>query len=196
MRALVARLRREGGFTLVESLVAIAAGGVVLAALVTMLTFTSRMGNDLQEASAGQTEIRAALDELTHDLRQAYTGDASAPIQLMDATNLVFTSPDRGTPMRLRRLSYRLAGGRFERALAVSTNTTAPPWTFPASGPWVARATELVNPAAFTYVDAAGAPTADPAAVRTVTVRLQVRPGSGQGTLSTYETSVTLRVTP
>jgi prepilin-type N-terminal cleavage/methylation domain-containing protein len=188
-------LHREDGFTLIESLVAIAAGSIVLAALVTLLTVTSRWSGDVQEAAVSQTEVRSAMDELARDLRQAYTGDAAVPaVSTMTATDLVFTSPDRATPMHLRRIYYRLSGGRFERAIAVSTNTGAPPWTFPLPGAWVTRAQKIVNAGAFTYLDSAGAPTTDPAAVRTVTVRLEVAAGSGQGTRSAYETSVTLRV--
>jgi type II secretory pathway component PulJ len=187
------RLADERGFSLMEALVATAAGGVVLAALVTMLTMTARWGADVQEASVDQIEARSALDEFAHELRQAYTGDGTPPIVALDSTQVVFYSPDRGTPFRLRRVSYRIAGTRLERAIALSTNTGAPPWTFGPAGSWAPRVEQLQAGSTIDAVDAAGAPTTNPAAARTVTVTLVVKAGTGQGTTSRYQASATVR---
>ena len=193
MRAAVAR---EQGMSLVETVFATSAAAIVLTGLVTLLTVTARWGDDVQEASVTQTEVRGALDELVREVRQAWSGDGTPAIELLSPTQITFRSPDRGTPMRLRRISYQLTGGRFERAIAVSTNTGAPPWTFGPRSAWVPQFRGVENAQPFTYLDESGLATTDPARVRTVTVTVVMPGGTGQGTRSTYSVSATLRASP
>ena len=67
---------------------------------------------------------------MARELRQAYTGDTTYPIQTATATTLQFLSPDRATPFHNRHIAYRLAsGGQIDRAMTTSTDTDGAPWT-------------------------------------------------------------------
>ena len=187
------RPHAQAAYTLVELLVAMAVLSVAFAAFAALLGVLIRHSGETQERSTLQTEARAAIDRLVQDLRQANTGDAGTPILSLGSSQITFLSPDRATPFRLRQIAYRVSGDRLERAMAVSTNTGGPPWTFPALGAWVAQAGSIVDPAVFSYVDAAGVATTNPAGVRTVNVRLRVATRTSPGAPTTYETSATLR---
>jgi len=188
---------REHGFTLVEMLVTITFIGVLFAAFALVVGSGLRHSKQVEEESTLQTEVRGAIDRLSQDLRQAYTGeDGVVAIESISPTQITFLSPDRSTPVRLRRISYRLSSGTLERALAVSTDNDGPPWSIPALSGWATEAGSIVNSSLFTYFDAAGAVTADPAEVRTISVTVVVATLAQPARQSTYETSVTLRATP
>ncbi len=193
-RLLLHRLRREGGFTLSEMLVVLAILGILVAAFTALLSATITHSTEIQEQDVTQTEVRAAVDRLAADLRQAYSGDsATAPVESATGTTIQFLSPDRVQPFHLRRIAYRLSGGVLERAIATSTDTDGYPWVFPALGPYGQVLGSIKNSTPFTFLDAANAPTTVAAAVRTVMITFTVATKSSPGRQYTYATSVTVR---
>ena len=186
-------VRREDGFTLIEMLASMIFIGVLFAAFALVLSSTLRHNNEVTAESTAQTELRAAIDGLAAELRQAYSGDTTSPIASISGTQITFLSPDRASPFHLRRISYQLSSGNFQRAIAISTDTDGAPWNFPPLGAWATRVKSVVNATAFTYLDASGVATANPASVRTVSVALTVSTTTSQGRQFTYSTSVTLR---
>jgi hypothetical protein len=161
-------------------------------ALTLTLTTTTHWGNQVQEDSVIETEARSVIDGLAKDLRQSYAGNTGTLIEAMSPTTITFDSPDRSTPFRLRRISYRLAGGQIDRQAATSSNTAAP-WTFPAMSPWARQIGSVVSPTAFSYFDASGAATTNVAAVQTVKIAVTITTGSSQGRRFTYSSTVSLR---
>jgi prepilin-type N-terminal cleavage/methylation domain-containing protein len=187
-------LRREDGFTLMEMLVTIIVTGILFTAIMGSLASSLHWGSEVQERSVLQTEVRNTVDRLAAELRQAYTGDTTPLIEAAGPTALTFSSPDRGTPLRLRKLSYRLSNGTLERAAATSTNAGTPPWTFPALEAWIPQVGSVANTVLFSYATSAGAPTTDPALVKSVTITVSVATKEARTRQFTYRTSVTLRV--
>jgi prepilin-type N-terminal cleavage/methylation domain-containing protein len=188
------RLGRQEGFTLLEALIAMTLLAIVTGVLMTVLSSTAHWSNDTQERTALQGEVRFALDALSQDLRQAYVGGSAAAIESAGSTQIVFDSPDRSTPFHLRRISYRLLNGELQRSVATTTNTDGPPWAFAPDFGWVRQVGSVGNSTIFTYLDASGAATTDPTAVRSVAVTLQVRPAADAMPV-TYSANVTLRTT-
>ena len=121
----------EQGFTLVELVVSMVLIGVIFAIFSITMGATIRTSNEVQENSVLQGEVRAAVDGLAKDLRQAYTGNGNPGIERMLPAEIQFVSPDRQTPFHLRRVNYKLSNKTLQRASALSTNTGSPPWTFP-----------------------------------------------------------------
>ncbi len=187
--------RKSTGFTLVELLVAMVLLAVLLGSFSLLFSSAIRHSTDVQERVLLQTEARAAVDRLVRDLRQAYTGDASPPLETIGASAITFLSPDRAEPFHLRRIAYRVNGDKLERAMALSTDVDGPPWQFPALGTWAAQASGLVDSAVFAYRDKNGAATADPAAVHTVLVTLAVASRTSPARRLTYSTNVEVRAT-
>jgi prepilin-type N-terminal cleavage/methylation domain-containing protein len=184
----------ERGYTLVELLVVLALTGVLVSAFVGALGSTLHWGGEIATRSILQTEARSTLDGLADELRQAYTGDATPLVEAATPTSITFDSPDRQSPMHLRRISYRLVGGQLQRSVTPSTNAGAAPWTFPAtSGPWQRRLGSIVNGAVFAYADSSGAATTDPTKVKTVTITVTVATFAAKARQATYSTAVTLR---
>ena len=110
------RLRREDGFTLMEMLVTVIVTGILFTAIMGSISSVMHWGGEVQERSVLQTEVRGAVDRLAADLRQAYTGDATPLIDTAAGSSLVFNSPDRSTPLRLRKISYQLVSGELQRS--------------------------------------------------------------------------------
>jgi prepilin-type N-terminal cleavage/methylation domain-containing protein len=189
----MSRLRREDGFTLMEMLVTVILAGILLTAMMGSIASTLHWGTEVQERSVLQTELRAAVDRLAADLRQAYTGTPTGLVETAGATALTFNSPDRGTPLRLRKISYRIVNGALQRSQATSTNTGSPPWTFPSAGPWEPQVGSIVNSTVFTYADGTGAATTSAAAVKTVTITVTIATRDQRAREFTYRTSVTVR---
>jgi prepilin-type N-terminal cleavage/methylation domain-containing protein len=187
------RLRREDGFTLMEMLVTVIVTGILFTAIMGSISSVMHWGGEVQERSVLQTEVRGAVDRLAADLRQAYTGDATPLIDTAGATSLVFNSPDRSTPLHVRKISYQLVAGELQRAVATSTNAGSGPWTFGLAGPWEAQVGSIVNTTLFTYLDAAGAVTTDPARVKSVAITVTIATKNARTRQFTYRTSVTLR---
>lgn len=194
MTRLAVPLRRESGFTLIEMLSAMAVLGLLAAAVSVALSSMIRHSDEVEDRTALQGEVRFTLDRLAVDLRQAYSGvDGVSPIEAVSSTGLTFLSPDRAEPFHLRRISYRLSGGAIERATATSTDTDGAPWSIPALGSWVKQVESVTNAAPFSYFDANGAATTNPAEVATVTIDLVVATNSSPTRTLRYSTSVTVR---
>jgi prepilin-type N-terminal cleavage/methylation domain-containing protein len=185
--------KRDGGFTVVELLVVLAILGVVFAVFSMVLSTSVRDSGEVREDAVLQGEVRAAVDRLAQDLRQAYTGDTTSPIETMTATQLTFLSPDRATPLHNRRISYRLQSGTLERAMATSTNTGGPPWTIPALGSYQAQVSSVRNSTVFTYFDVTGAATTAATNVASITVTVKVSTKTSTAREFTYSTSIALR---
>ncbi len=165
-----------------------------------LMSTTVKTSARVQEQSTLQTEVRAVVDQLASDLRQAQcdasTTPATPPVATGTGTQLTFYSPDRLTPYHLRQISYRLAGGELDRRFATTTNTssTGPPWTWGSFGGWSKQIDSVTNTAVFTYYDADGAATSTAADVASVNVALTVAPHPGLGGSSTtYQTTIGLR---
>jgi type II secretory pathway component PulJ len=188
------RLRSEGGFTVPEFLVGMVVLAIILVGFGEVLINTSKTSNRVEEQAMLQNEVRASIDRLTTDVRSATHADDTSPIVTVSPSTFTFDSPDRGTPFHLRRISYRLNGAKLERSTLTSTNTGSPPWTFPNVVPaWIQELTSVQNSTVFTYYDAAGAPTTDPTAVRSIRMTLTVRPLQTQAAATTYSSLVTIR---
>jgi prepilin-type N-terminal cleavage/methylation domain-containing protein len=207
-----ARLRSEEGFSLVELLTVLVLMGILLPALALMLTTTVHWTSETQEDSVLQTEARGAIDRLTSELRQAYSGDTTSPITSItpqSGTYLTFLTPDRTVPasdgsdaFHELKVSYRLNGNTLERASWSSTNTTpsatAPTWTFPATpAKWIKVLGSIRNPSSvFTFKDGSNPPVSTPTAslVRSVDILVKVGTTTSQGRQFNYQTTATLRV--
>jgi Tfp pilus assembly protein PilW len=196
-------LRAEDGVTLTELLVVMVFLSVLFSAFAMMMTTSIHRGNQLEEQDTLRAEVRFAIDRLAQDLRGAYTGDSTSPIQSIGGTQITFLSPDRATaatssPFHLRTITYTLAGGQLTRAVKTSTNTFPNTgWTWPTATPTaVSVLGSLVNTVVFTTVDPnTGACTTtvatDPTA-RAVCVTVKVAP-KHSATQYTYTTNVYLR---
>lgn len=206
IRALRHRFRDERGVTLSEMLVVIVFVGLLSAAF--SLTFSSaiRHSSEIEKQSSLQTDVRGALDPMTRELRQAYSGTATSPIESIAATGtptITFTTPDRDCVgssclFKLRRVSYRLTGGNFQRAAYTSTNdSSAASWTWPSGSPpgnWATLVTGVTTTSPFAFLDANGQVTATAANVRMVKTSLAAQT-LGAGHTLTYSTSASLRTT-
>jgi prepilin-type N-terminal cleavage/methylation domain-containing protein len=190
-------LRREDGFTISELLTSMAVLGVFLAVASMAISSAIRHSDEVEDQSVIQAEVRGAIEQFASDFRQAYSGDdATSPIESISATQITFLSPDRQVPFHLRRLSYRLSGGNFQRARATSTDTDGAPWSIPALSAWATLVGSVSTPAPFTYYDANGTQLTaytNPSLVQTVKVRLDVATNSNTSRVFTYSTSVTRR---
>ena len=192
MRLLIRVARREEGFSLIELLVASVLLGILAAAFAFVLGSTVTHSAATQDASVAQHEARSAVERFAADLRQAYTGDDAAyPIEVTNGTSVQFLSPDRAAPFHLRRVSYRLTAGRFERSQGISSDTDGPPWNIGVAGGWTKLVGGVTTAAPFSYFDASGNATTNPLAVRTVRLQMTVRTKGRRTT--TYGTYVTVR---
>jgi prepilin-type N-terminal cleavage/methylation domain-containing protein len=116
-------MRDERGFTLPELLVGMTLLAIVLTAFGQMLITSSKTSNRVEEQAALQAEVRASVDRLTTDFRQATTTGAPSPVESVSTTAFTFDSPDRQTPFHLRRIAYRVVNGQLERSTTISTDT-------------------------------------------------------------------------
>lgn len=174
--------------------VAVALLSVVLAIAYGTLWSGMRHGASLEQRAVQQSETRLVLDDVTRELRQAYYGEGSTPvIASMSATELTFYSPDRSTPVRLRKISYRLTGSNLERSETVSSDNDGAPWTFGTTGAYRVVLDDIASTSIFSYLDANAATTATVADVRTVVVALQVGKSLPQPGPLSYRLSIHLR---
>jgi type II secretory pathway component PulJ len=207
MNRIVERLRAEDGVTLHELVVVISLLGVMSAAF--SLTFSSAIkhSNEVQRQSVMQTETRAALDAMARELRQAYSGTTSSPIESVAASGtpaITFTTPDRDCSgstcaFHLRRVSYRLTGGALQRAAYTSSDNDGAPWSWPSGSPpsnWVTLVSGVTNAGPFTFLDGNGATTTTAASVRTVKASLSVATLTNSASSYTYAIGASLRTSP
>lgn len=188
------RLATQGGFTVPELIICMSVLAIVLTGFSQMLMSTSKTSNRVTEQALLQNEVRVTVDRLTTDLRSATNANGSTPVESLSSTSLTFLAPDTGTPFHLRRIAYRLVGGRLDRSITYSTDTDGWPWTWPATpGDYVQQLDSITNAGLFTYYDDNGALTTDPAAVRSVRVSATVAPRQTQGGSAAYSALVTIR---
>jgi Tfp pilus assembly protein PilW len=184
----------ERGFTAVELVVAMTMLLIVLVAFGQMLITSSKTSNRVEEQAALQGEVRASIDRLTTDFRQATTTGVASPVESVSSTAFTFDSPDRRTPFHLRRIAYRVANGQLERSTTVSTDTDGYPWVWPGTpGAWIPELTSITNASPFTFYDASGVATTTVSAVHSMRITLNVSPKQTQGGTNTYSTLVTIR---
>ena len=187
-------LRTERGFTIVELLATMAVMSVVLTVFAQVLITTSHTSSRVEEQSALQDEVRASVDRLTTDFRQATNTNGTSPVESVSGTTLTFDSPDRMTPFHLRRIAYRLVGGTLQRSVTTSTNTDSWPWVWPVTpGAWEDEVGSVTNATPFTFLDDNGLATIDPNAVRSLRITLTVAPKQTQGGSSSYSAVVSIR---
>ena len=201
--------RDESGFTLIELLIVMFITGIIFTAFSLVISETISHSAQITSESVLKNQARTALNQLTSDLREATPPSTSATSpffttgNVMSPTTITFYAPDSSysaaapTTYHLREISYQLSSGNFQRAAAVSSNTsTSSPWSIPAVGSWVTLVPGVVNSVTFVYYDGNQPPavTTNPAAVRTVVVTLKLHvPGTTQSL--TYSSTATLRET-
>jgi prepilin-type N-terminal cleavage/methylation domain-containing protein len=75
----IRRLRREGGYTLVEMVTVMAIMGIVFAGLTDIFTSASKADTDMQNRFTAQLNTRLALDKLRRDIHCAYDVTPNSP---------------------------------------------------------------------------------------------------------------------
>jgi type II secretory pathway component PulJ len=189
-------VRREEGFTVVEMLSAMTVMSIVLASFSMVLSSAIRHSGEIEESGNLQVEARAAITTVSQDLRQVFDGDgdlATSPIESISPTQITLLSPDKALPFHLRRVSYRLTGGEFQRAFATSTDTDGAPWSIPALGGYRKVVGSVVNATPFAFKKADGTTATNPIDVKTVDVTLTVATRTSPTRQYTYKSSVTVR---
>jgi prepilin-type N-terminal cleavage/methylation domain-containing protein len=188
----------ESGFTLIEMLSAMTVMAIVLGSFSLVLSSAIRHSGEIEESGNLQLEARSAITNFAQDMRQVYDGDdnvATSPIQSISATQITFYTPDRAVPFHLRRVSYRVSGGEFQRAFATSTDTDGAPWSIPALGSY-RKIVSVVNTGAepaLVYKKADGTTATSPIDVKTIDVTLIAATRTTPTRRYTYQTSVTVR---
>jgi Tfp pilus assembly protein PilV len=209
-----ARLKSEAGLSLVELLTTMVLMGILVPGLALMLTSTVHWTSGSQEEATVQTEARAAIDRMSAEVRQAYSGDTTWPISTIitptGTGTFTFLTPDRTSPaadgsdpFHVVKVQYRLSGGELQRAAWSSTNTvpnaTAPTWTFPGTpAVWSTVLAGIRNTDVFAFKDASNPPVATtlPASVREVDMKVVVGTSTSQGRTYTYQSTATPRLEP
>jgi prepilin-type N-terminal cleavage/methylation domain len=108
--------RDERGFTLIEILIVMILLGVITAMFSATYATTVTRSSHVQAQNIAQTEMRAALNRLVSDLRDATTGGTTAPIYSAGSNSISFYSPDELTPnsttgqITLRLITYSISG--------------------------------------------------------------------------------------
>jgi type IV pilus assembly protein PilW len=174
--------RVSRGYSLVDLLVALAVGGGLLAATVTLLHLGLRAWLWGAARVEAQQSARYALERMASELREAGydpTVAGIAPVVVAEPARIAFQRDFNGNgvvdPTR-ERVTYLLRVG--ETILRRDAGGGAQP------------VIERVRAFRLTYLDRAGLETADPAAVTAVRIRLEVG-SDGAGVL--METQATLR---
>jgi len=189
----IRHLRSERGFTIVELLATMAVMSVVLVVFAQVLITTSHTSTRIEEQATLQNEVRASIDRLTTDFRQATNADGTSPVESLSGTTLTFDSPDRMTPFHLRRISYQVVNGVLSRSVTTSVDTDGWPWVWPAAGPWQQEVGSVTTTTPFVFFDANGVATTDPNAVRSLRVTLNVAPQQKQGGSASYTAVASIR---
>jgi prepilin-type N-terminal cleavage/methylation domain-containing protein len=198
MRLHLGNVRREDGYSLSEMLVVLVIVGILMSAFASIVQAMVTHSTEVTAESVAQTQVRAGIDELARDLRQAYAGDGTSGIEAFTTSSITFDSPDRATPFHLRRISYRVSGGVLQRQLTTTTNTGGPPWTWGTAGSWVERVTNVKNSTIFAgFSDfPGGTSTTTASALRAVTATITVGAPGSLGKQYTYTGSAGLRSSP
>ncbi len=173
---------RTAGYSLIDLLVALAVGGGLMAATLSLLHLGVRAWVWGAARVSAQQSARYALERMASELREAGydpTVAGIAPVVAAEPTRIVFQRDLNGNgvvdPTR-ERVTYLVRPG--ERILRRDAGGGAQP------------VIEEVRELRLHYLDRAGAPTTDPAAVTAVRVRLEV---GEAGAAVVVETQATLR---
>jgi type IV pilus assembly protein PilW len=174
--------RATAGYSLVDLLVALAIGGGLLASTVVLLHLGLRAWLWGAARVEAQQSARYGLERMVRELREAGydpTVAGLAAVVVAEPTRIAFQRDLNGNGVvdaTRERVTYLLRAG--ERILRRDAGGGAQP------------VIEDVRGFRLTYLDRAGLPTTDAAAVTAVRIRLEVG-GEGAGVL--METQVTLR---
>jgi prepilin-type N-terminal cleavage/methylation domain-containing protein len=191
---MIRRIRSQQGFTMVEMLAAMAVMAIVMGAFSQTLLVSSKTSSRLEEQATLQNEVRVAVDRLSMDVRQATNANGTSPVESLSSTGLTFLSPDRLTPFHLRRISYRLVNGQLQRSVATSTDADGWPWVWPAiPATFLTEVGSVTSTSLFTFYDATGAVTTNPAVVRSMRVSATVAPRQTQGGSARFSTYISIR---
>lgn len=173
---------RPAGYSLIDLLVALAVGGGLLAATLSLLHLGLRAWMWGAARVSAQQSARYALERMAGELREAGydpTVAGIAPVVVAEPTRIVFQRDLNGNGVvdaTRERVTYLVRPG--ERILRRDAGGGAQP------------VIEEVRELRLDYLDRAGAPTTDPAAVTAVRVRLEV---GEVGAAVVVETQATLR---
>jgi prepilin-type N-terminal cleavage/methylation domain-containing protein len=188
------RLRSQQGFTIIEMLVTMAIMGIVMGAFSQTLLTSSKTSSRVEEQATLQNEVRFAVDRLTMDFRQATNTNDTSPVESLSSSGVTFLSPDRLTPFHLRRITYRLVSGELQRGVVTSTDTDGWPWVWPATpATFYPQVGSVTGTNLFTFYDANGAVTTDPALVRSARISVTVAPRLSQGGSAQYSALISIR---
>lgn len=158
---------------LAELLTAAALSGAVLAGTLTALDAGQRAWAAGARRLAAQQAARVALERLAREIRGAGRGHTAPAVAVAEPARLVLqvdVDGDRRIARRGERIAWRQAGTVLRRDAGGGAQPIA----------------DDVRRLALRYLDAAGRPTAEPAAVRTVEIALTVgAPGGPATTLTT-----------
>ncbi len=173
---------RTAGYSLVDLLVALAVGGGLMASSLGLLHLGLRAWLWGSARVSAQQSARYALERMASELREAGydpTVAGIAPVLVAEPTRIVFQRDLNGNgvvdPTR-ERVTYLLRPG--ERILRRDAGGGAQP------------VIEEVRELRLSYLDRTGGPTADPAAVTAVRIRIEV---GELGSAVVVETQATLR---
>lgn len=201
---------------MIEMIVSMALLAILVEVFATTFTTTVNINAEVRDQNLAQVEVRAGLNRVVNDLRDATYGNATAtPIAAKSATSVTLYSPDRMQPAHMRQITYSVNGTTFQRQETVSTNTNGPPWT------WGATTTQtlfdrLQNPTSvFTYctqtpttdLHVSTTSNSDPitwtctppstlADIKTVIVNAKVATTGSPTRVYSYESVATLRASP
>jgi prepilin-type N-terminal cleavage/methylation domain-containing protein len=139
-RRLRRRVQGESGFTLVELLVTIAAGSVIMGALLTVVEVTLRQTSRTFSQTNASQSSRYATDTIENELHSACLSAGLAPIQASsDGSNLTFisqygstaTNANAATPTPVEhKIVYSSTNGTLTDFTYPATGGGAPNWTF------------------------------------------------------------------
>jgi type IV pilus assembly protein PilW len=176
-RRVMALLRSDRGHTLPELLVATAVVGLVLAGVVGLLrSGVQAYGRGSARVDAQQS-ARIALDRMARELREAGydpRGTGIAAIVVADPARVTFDRDLNGNGVvdaTSERVTFLLRAG--ESVLRRDAGAGAQPLA------------EHVRALAFTYYDPAGAQTADPRAVASIRIRVEVGRAAAEPAMTT-----------
>jgi type II secretory pathway pseudopilin PulG len=106
-------LAREGGFSLVESIVAVSLVGAIVAVTGPLMTTSLRSANEVRDQSDSIDEARIAVGRIDKELRSAC--QVLQPAVAGTSSTLEFRT--RNTAGTVDQIAYSVSGGRLYRTL-------------------------------------------------------------------------------
>ena len=183
-------LGNTAGFTLVELMVTLVISGFIVAAIYSAYVTQQRVYLAQEQVAEMQQNLRAAADILTREIRMAGydpTGKADAAITTLNPGQFSFSfdgneDGDTADTGEIIDIGFSgAAGNDADRDGIPDTLTAGVPIALPlcrqVNGGGYQDIAENFQAIEFHYLDAAGDPTTDPAAVRTVQFSLLARAG-------------------